>query len=278
MTATKATNQTGLDGRWRLNRTVGFTLVELLVVLAIVALLLSILLPSFAAARGQAKSAACSSNVRQLVLANTMYGNEHADRFCPGAAQFIGNAKHPGNLHRWHGTRDKPGEPFDARRGPLVRYLGRDARIRACPAFTNVARGFEYGAGGFGYNNAFIGVALKRTMPNGYAMESDVVGALSSRVRTPADTLMFADSAFVTNRLIEYSFAEPRYHATMGFRADPSTHFRHGGHANVGWCDGHVDQRSLTFTWSSGLYPDHPGRHAIGWFGATDDNRLFDLD
>lgn len=55
----------------------GFTLVELLVVIGIIALLISILLPSLTRARDQARLVACMSNMRQLGQANVFFTNEH---------------------------------------------------------------------------------------------------------------------------------------------------------------------------------------------------------
>ena len=255
-----------------------FTLIELLVVVSILALLISILLPSLSRAREQARAAVCGSNQRQLAIANDLYAADNRHCYCPGAADFM-----PTNLHRWHGARDHPSQPFDGHRGPLVRYLGPEGDIRRCPSLKieipdGDPRRFEMNCGGYGYNLAFVGRRLTKTASGSYKVETDRVGAQTDRVGAPAQTIMFADSAFVSGELIEYSFVEPRFFPTFGSRPDPSIHFRHQKMASVVWCDGHVDRQRRTFTWSSGLYPGDPDRQGLGWFGRQDDNSLFDLD
>lgn len=61
----------------------GFTLVEVLVVTAIIALLAAILFPVFAAAKGSANRAACVSNLRQISRGTQLYVADYDDRLMP---------------------------------------------------------------------------------------------------------------------------------------------------------------------------------------------------
>lgn len=62
-------------------RTRAFTLIEILVVIAVIALLVGILLPALGGARRAAQSVKCLSNTRQLTTAHTLYINDFEGRF-----------------------------------------------------------------------------------------------------------------------------------------------------------------------------------------------------
>src|SRR5690242_12573463 len=66
----------------------GFTLVELLVVIGIIALLVAILLPALNRAREAASSAKCMSNLHQIGLGIQSYAALHSGYLVPG---WIGN-------------------------------------------------------------------------------------------------------------------------------------------------------------------------------------------
>jgi prepilin-type N-terminal cleavage/methylation domain-containing protein/prepilin-type processing-associated H-X9-DG protein len=59
----------------------GFTLVELLVVIGIIAVLVSLLLPSLVKARQQADALVCESNLRQIYIGSLLYSQQYNDSF-----------------------------------------------------------------------------------------------------------------------------------------------------------------------------------------------------
>lgn len=77
-----------------------FTLVELLVVVAIISLLIGILIPALGSARASAIAAKSTSNLRQLAHGWHMYADEHNDVILPGRfANLGGGASNPANWY-----------------------------------------------------------------------------------------------------------------------------------------------------------------------------------
>jgi len=253
-----------------------FTIIELLVVIGVIGLLVALLSPALVRAREAAKASECASNLRQLYTANTLYAASDG-HYVPASADL-----HSSNLQRWHGIRPSVNEPFDGTQGPLAPYLEESTAIKACPSFARykteqAQNAFEAGTGGYGYNNRGVG---SQSYQYGFNAEADKRGMAPSSIRHPAATVMFTDAAFPQpygspSYLIEHSFAEA-YHflkpdepVEYG-QAQPSIHFRHGGEANVVWCDGHVTDEPLETEYSAAYTALD-----VGWFGGSD-NELFD--
>lgn len=245
----------------------GFTVLELLVVIAVISMLAVLIFPVLSGGRKKASRSVCAGNLRQLALANISYAADHGS-FVAAAADIWGK-----NVTRWHGSRRSRSESFDASKGPLSPYLGPHRQVRQCPDFHPETVGFEAGCGGYGYNSYGVG---SRSYQVG-TFRGSQKGMSPAGILNAAQTVMFADAAFVqAGKLIEYSFAEPVRHLTdaapprEAYPAMPSIHFRHDGLANVVWADGHVSSEPVSKL-GSGVF----AQNQIGWFG-PDDNSLFD--
>lgn len=64
----------------------GFTLIELMIVIAIIAILAAILVPNFLKARAQGQLTACKSNCKNIATALEMYASDNGGRYPGGGA------------------------------------------------------------------------------------------------------------------------------------------------------------------------------------------------
>jgi len=113
----------------------GFTLVELLVVMAVIALLTGILLPSISGVHRRAREGKCLSNLRQMGVAWMLYANDAADRAMPLAYWSIEDIG-SGPQVFWWGTHGTATTPPDYDRGFLAPYMSdslREGSVFECP-------------------------------------------------------------------------------------------------------------------------------------------------
>lgn len=130
-----------------------FTLIELLTVVAIIAILISILLPALGHARENAKRAVCTSNLRQLSLAEVMYMKDHDG----SAVGFERLDMASSQISSWYSTRTNKIQlygylfPYLCTDGsdqtPEIVICPSDADGRIAPADFNAAAGTQYKTG-----------------------------------------------------------------------------------------------------------------------------------
>ena len=97
---------------------VGFTFVELLCVMVIIAVLVAMLLPMFARSRRRARQVACVSNLKQLGMALQLYSLNHDGRYPPQDHEWAPTMPHVKNLAVFR----CPDDPAWRRGGVLSRW------------------------------------------------------------------------------------------------------------------------------------------------------------
>jgi len=202
-----------------------FTLVELLVVMAVLAILAALLLPALSQARHSAMRARCTSNLRQLGLAARLYWDDHAGLSFP----YLTRATNGGRIYWFGWLQDEgPGEgnrAFDPTLGSLYPYLlGRGVEL--CPSLR--------------YGDSLLKLKAKGAT-YGYGYNLFLFGRNADSIAHPSQVAAFGDSAQVNTwqapaapdhpMLEEWYYLDPDW---------PTAHFRHRRTAEVVFVDHHV--------------------------------------
>src|ERR1051325_9500775 len=120
---------------------VAFTLIELLVVISIVAILAALLLPALARAKEKARSVQCLSNLKQWVLAFSMYKDDH--EFIPREGHrrdgtvrldLWANVRDPANKDVWYNALPPYLSELSARQYDSKRSEFYENKVFHCPA------------------------------------------------------------------------------------------------------------------------------------------------
>ncbi|MHC4558421.1 MAG: type II secretion system protein [Planctomycetota bacterium] len=165
----------------------GFTLIELLVVIAVIAALVAMILPVSRAVKQRAKAVMCESNLKQLSLALTMYGQDNKtlpngfDDLSHGQVEPHGG--YPGNPSRdkqgwwwFHFLADTLGENFE------------EGTVFWCPS-RNIEEPFVL-CGNYGVNRAIC----KDAQPQNGEFAGTPLGL--GQIRQAARTLLMIDSGY----------------------------------------------------------------------------------
>ena len=195
----------------------GFTLVELLVVVAIIAILIAMLLPALAGARDAAKATQCLTNLRTAGQAITSYHNDNDGRY-PLSSHTTGSL---GDESSWLITLEPHGVTREMRRCPID--PARDERISSYVTndhFEPLVAGIDY--------NPFTG----RTLPGGRRIAYTRI----FQIPMPSETVYAAEAAG--------EGAVDHLHSIGWARADQIAQWiaveRHRGGANYLFADGHA--------------------------------------
>lgn len=220
-------------------RAPAFTLIELLIVIAIIAILSAMLLPVLAKGRLSAQCAACESNLRQLGVATQLYWDDNVGNFFYYYSIPMTNNGVQGDLW-WFGwlEQQSAGEGkrrFNLSSGKLSPYLN-GSNVRLCPSPVWSSSYFQLKGTNvifsYGYNEYLCPTKINTFNVN--------------RVTHPTETALFADAA-VVDTFQNASLSNPKFQEFyyLDINDLPNGHFRHSQQANVAFCDGHIGSEKM---------------------------------
>ena len=235
-----------------------FTLIELLVVVAIIALLTSILLPSLTAAREQARSVKCLSNLHGLGLAMSVYHTDNDGRFWRCT---MPDSPVAGVVTYFWGTNT---DPVDFSASPLLEWCDDDPASLWCPSLpwgSYVPQGHvSEPTTTYGYNSWYLD-------PASYVWDFSLPPKRASEVTGAGELFVFNDAGTVDTWAGGGVFKNSTHlePVTGTFVQTPTTHFRHGGKTNALCADGHA----ATYGLEGGQILDD--EHMLGFVGTDND-------
>jgi prepilin-type N-terminal cleavage/methylation domain-containing protein/prepilin-type processing-associated H-X9-DG protein len=215
----------------------GFSLVELLITIAIIAVLIALLLPAMRNAREQSKSIQCLDNLRELGLAAQGYIEQWNGSFPISQCPMNGSAF----PNEWDFTEELVnGKTIEV---PGILWQGAtNLYVMQCPDIDIPVGVVNSPYTGYNYNTSYIGGGAGEYTPLG---KPHFAPAKFGSLRNPSATALFGDSGSYSNKYMRspvlMSGTNIGDDVSGGTRLAGDQGYRHLGRTNVCYCDGHCE-------------------------------------